>query len=351
MSPKTPKKGDVAADAAVYDAIRPAMHLGRLAPGMKLQEPALARVLGVSRERVRKALHRLVHEGWLTAVPNRGTFVPSLTVEEMREIYDVRSMLEAAIVRRLSAEHSTAAAKRLKSHVAEEKAATRRNDRGRLFALSGDFHILLAELCGNEELTKLVRALLTRSTMHFSLAAPERFHNVCRPHTSTATSSSEGESSQRKAERAKDKLMLAHLVGLVALQLWRSCRPLFTDHARERSSATDPTLDWTAQHPALLMNIESRRMRARSNEDDYRINARATTRRGIPSAIQEAIHHASSWPSSAASRPKIVSADSTIGHFQMRIVRTPGLRARRCVPRPASGARARDRGRSPAPLS
>ena len=38
---------------------------------------------------LRKALHRLVHEGWLTTVPNRGTFVPSLTVEEMREIYDV----------------------------------------------------------------------------------------------------------------------------------------------------------------------------------------------------------------------------------------------------------------------
>ena len=70
MSPKArPKKGDVAADAAVYDAIRRAMHRGRLAPGTKLQEPALARLLEVSRERVRKALHRLVHEGWLTAVP------------------------------------------------------------------------------------------------------------------------------------------------------------------------------------------------------------------------------------------------------------------------------------------
>ena len=51
-----PKKGDVAADAAVYDAIRRAMHRGRLAPGTKLQEPVLARVLKVSRERVRKAL-------------------------------------------------------------------------------------------------------------------------------------------------------------------------------------------------------------------------------------------------------------------------------------------------------
>ncbi len=104
--PRKPRKGDVAADEAVYGAIRRAMHMGRLSPGTKLQEPALARVLGVSRERVRKALHRLVHEGWLTAIPNRGTFVPTLTVEEMREIYDVRSMLEAAIVRRLSEGHT-----------------------------------------------------------------------------------------------------------------------------------------------------------------------------------------------------------------------------------------------------
>jgi DNA-binding GntR family transcriptional regulator len=218
MARKIVRKGNVAADEAVYAAIRRAMHMGRLAPGTKLQEPVLARVLKVSRERVRKALHRLVHEGWLAAVPNRGTFVPSLSVEEMREIYDVRSMLEAAIVRRLSAEHGAAAAKRLKAHIAAEKAAVRQDDRGRLFELSGDFHILLAELCGNEELTKLLRALLTRSTMHFSLAAPQQLHNCAGPHD-------HGDIVEAilggKTERAS-KLMLAHLVGLVELQ---SARP------------------------------------------------------------------------------------------------------------------------------
>jgi len=214
-------KADVAADAAVYDAIRRALHLGRLAPGTKLQEPTLARVLKVSRERVRKALHRLVHEGWLTAVANRGTFVPSLSVEEMREIYDVRAMLEAAIVRRLSAGHEGDTVRRLKEHIAEERAATRRNDRGRLFALSGDFHILLAELCGNRELSKLLRALLTRSTMHFSLAAPERLHDCAGPHEHGAIVAAILEG---KAEKAS-KLMLAHLAGLVALQSTRPAVP------------------------------------------------------------------------------------------------------------------------------
>lgn len=218
------RKGDVAADEAVYGAIRRAMHMGRLAPGTKLQEPALARVLKVSRERVRKALHRLVHEGWLTAVPNKGTFVPSLTVEEMREIYDVRSMLEAAIVRRLSEAHSATAAKKLKAHIAEERAALRTDDRGKLFKLSGEFHVLLAELCGNEELTKMLRGLLTRSTMHFSLAAPERLTNCAGPHD-------HGDIAEAiltaKTEKA-GKLMLAHLMGLVELQSARppSARPI-----------------------------------------------------------------------------------------------------------------------------
>ncbi len=60
--------------------------MGRLQPGTKLREAALGRLLKVSRERVRKALHRLVHEGWLEAVPNRGTFVPMLSNEEVRQI-------------------------------------------------------------------------------------------------------------------------------------------------------------------------------------------------------------------------------------------------------------------------
>jgi DNA-binding GntR family transcriptional regulator len=209
-----PRKGDVAMDKAVYEAIRRAMLMGRLLPGTKLKEPALGRVLKVSRERVRKALHRLVHEGWLEAVPNRGTFVPAVTFGEVREIYDVRTMLETAIVGRLCAEHSAPAAQRLKAHANEERRAVRNDDRGRLFGLSGEFHVLLAELCGNEQLTKLLRGLLTRSTMHFSLAAPERFQNCAGPHDHADIVKAILARDSRKAS----KLMLDHLLGLVEMQ-------------------------------------------------------------------------------------------------------------------------------------
>lgn len=215
-SPPRPqrRKGDVATDKAVYEAIRRAMHSGRLAAGTKLQEPALARVLNVSRERVRKALHRLVHEGWLEAVPNRGTFVPTLTIRQMREIYDIRMMLEAAVVRRLSVDHGARVGRRLKAHINAERQAVRNDDRGRLFGLSGDFHVLLAELCGNEQLTELLRRLLARSTMHFSLAAPQRFHNCAGPHDHADIVKAILDGDAEKAA----KLMLDHLIGLVTLQ-------------------------------------------------------------------------------------------------------------------------------------
>ena len=197
-------KGNVAIDKAVYDAIRRAMLMGRLLPGTKLREPALARVLKVSRE--------------LEAVPNRGTFVPALTIEEVREIYDVRTMLETAIVQRLCAEHGAPAAQRLKAHVSEERQAVRTDDRGRLFGLSGEFHILLSELCGNEQLSRLLRGLLTRSTMHFSLSAPERFHNCAGPHDHADIVKA---ILARDAKKAA-KLMLDHLLGLVEWQsAWR----------------------------------------------------------------------------------------------------------------------------------
>jgi DNA-binding GntR family transcriptional regulator len=175
-------KGNVAIDDAVYGAIRQAMLSGRLRPGAKLQEPVLARLLKVSRERVRKALHRLVHERWLEAVPNRGTFVPAPSVEELRELYEVRAILEDAVVARLARGTANGSAQKLRAHVAKERSAAKSSDRSRLFGLSTEFHALLAELCGNDQLSCTLRTLLPRSSLHFSLFAPPALHNCAGPH-------------------------------------------------------------------------------------------------------------------------------------------------------------------------
>ena len=214
-------KGNVAIDDAVYGAIRQAMLSGRLRPGTRLQEPVLARLLKVSRERVRKALHRLVHEHWLEAVPNRGTVVPAPSVEELRELYEVRGILEDAVVAKLAGVATNGAAQRLKAHVAEERSAVRSGDRGRLFGLSTEFHALLAELCGNEQLSRTLRTLLPRSSLHFSLFAPPELHNCAGPHDHgdivKALLAGEGDKARM--------LMRDHLSGLVDLLSTREDPP------------------------------------------------------------------------------------------------------------------------------
>ena len=207
------RKGDVETDSAVYDAIRQAMLSGRLRPGTKLQEPVLARLLEVSRERVRKALHRLVHERWLDAVPNRGTLVPAPSVDELRELYEVRGILEDAVVDRLAKRSGGGRAQRLKAHVAEERAAVKSGDRGRLFGLSTEFHSLLAALGGNEQLARTLDTLLPRSSLHFSLFAPPEFENCAGPHDhgDIVKAVLAGDADKARA------LMRAHLAGLVDL--------------------------------------------------------------------------------------------------------------------------------------
>ena len=66
-----------------------------MAPGTRLREVEIADAFGVSRQSLRAALADLVHQGLLRRAPHRGVWVPSLTEEELRDIYDVRGVLEA----------------------------------------------------------------------------------------------------------------------------------------------------------------------------------------------------------------------------------------------------------------
>ena len=150
------RKGDVAADEAVYGAIRRAMHMGRLAPGTKLQEPALARVLeGEPRARAQGAAPagpRGLAAGGAQSrhlragADGRGDAARSTTCARCWRPPSCGASAPSTARRRRSGSRRTSTRRRQ---------AVRTDDRGRLFGLSGEFHVLLAELCGNDELTQL----------------------------------------------------------------------------------------------------------------------------------------------------------------------------------------------------
>lgn len=84
----------------VYQILRDEICRGKYPPGCWLQEVELTEYLGVSRSPVREALRRLVADGLLMEVPNKGVFVKEFTCRDIDEIFDMRLMLETYAIRK-----------------------------------------------------------------------------------------------------------------------------------------------------------------------------------------------------------------------------------------------------------
>ena len=80
---------------SVYDALIDLIVGGELSPGQHMVETDLAHQLGVSRQPIREALHRMEAEGWVDLRPSQGAFVHVPTDSEVDELLDVRALLEA----------------------------------------------------------------------------------------------------------------------------------------------------------------------------------------------------------------------------------------------------------------
>jgi DNA-binding GntR family transcriptional regulator len=83
----------------VVDELRQAIIAGRLAPGARLIERALIEMLGVSRTVLREALRQLESEGLIAVLPNKGPVVRELTIEEAKDLYSIRAVLEGLAAR------------------------------------------------------------------------------------------------------------------------------------------------------------------------------------------------------------------------------------------------------------
>jgi DNA-binding GntR family transcriptional regulator len=163
-----------AIDDDVHGALTQALFEGRLAPGSKLPEHRLATIFGVSRERVRKVLHRLVAERRLERIPRRGTFVPNPSPEEIRTVYRAHRVFETGVLTQLVKELNETIISRIDAHLTEEREVASHADRAASVRLSGEFHMLLVDSLESPELSHFLRELLARSSLMVSAFEPVR---------------------------------------------------------------------------------------------------------------------------------------------------------------------------------
>jgi DNA-binding GntR family transcriptional regulator len=145
----------------IYAALRSEIIIGHRKPGERLVIDDLKDRFGTSVTPVRDALHMLNQEGLVTIKPRSGYFITRITLKELRDMLELREILEAAAAERAAAAITDAQLDALKNVHAgyagdDDRAYTRYTDENRRF------HYLLAQASGNQELALALRHLHDR---------------------------------------------------------------------------------------------------------------------------------------------------------------------------------------------
>lgn len=185
---------------SVYEALLKLVVAGRLRPRQHLVETELARQLGVSRQPVREALHRLRADGWVEFRPNGGAFVHVPSTHEVDELLAVRALLEVEAARLAACRAGQHELARLEEICGQGEDAVRDRDVARFIAANHDFHAALAELAGNTVLAQLWKGVARRARWHYHLVAPLRMRASCTEHRKIARAIASGD--ERRAAAA-----------------------------------------------------------------------------------------------------------------------------------------------------
>ncbi|MGB8813696.1 MAG: GntR family transcriptional regulator [Paracoccaceae bacterium] len=137
----------------------------RLPAGTKLSESGLCEAFGVGRMRIRRSLLLLASREVVELHPNRGAFVASPTVVQAREVFEARCAIEPNVAR-LAVERATPAdILALEQHLKQEEVAHETGNRRDAIRLSGQFHIMLAQIAANGVMLRMIKELITRTSL------------------------------------------------------------------------------------------------------------------------------------------------------------------------------------------
>ncbi len=147
------------AQSVVLSALREDIVSGVLGPGDQLVQETLAERYGVSRVPLREALKMLESEGQVINHPNRGYFVAELSVDDLREVYYLRSLLEDAALRQAIPTLDDADIEDIAALCDEIDDAALAEDVVLMAAANRRFHFAIYDAAGMPRLSRLLRQL------------------------------------------------------------------------------------------------------------------------------------------------------------------------------------------------
>ena len=179
-------------------------------PGQWLQENDVATQLNVSRSPVRAALKSLVHDGLVIELPNKGVFVREFSPQDIRDIFDMRSMMESYAITSSPKNLQSAITETLNSLIAQLVETNRQEDLNHYIKFDTKLHDTIIELGGNVLLSSTYHQL--RSMLQpfrvYSLLGKERFDASVEEHRSIVSCICRGDI-EKAIQENKQHLTLA----------------------------------------------------------------------------------------------------------------------------------------------
>lgn len=144
---------------AAYGELKSAIIDQRFRPGDLLRESAIGRDLGISKTPVREALLKLEQDGLVRLVPFRGAQVSGYDADDVREIFELRAILQSECARHAAIEADEGVIAALRANVADSRVAHQADDLDAVVRLFDDFDDVLMSRLHNRRLQSIIANL------------------------------------------------------------------------------------------------------------------------------------------------------------------------------------------------
>jgi len=177
----------------VAERIREMILDGTFALGERLIEGHSAEQLGVSRNPVREAIRSLEATGLVEVIPRKGAHVSRIDVEEVRQIQELRSVIEPLAAELAAERHTDDDVRQLTDCIDRGLAATKSGDKVLAAACHRDFHIALEHAAQNPYIERALGPLRQRTELVFSVLQEERGEVTWKEHSAIRDAVAKGD--------------------------------------------------------------------------------------------------------------------------------------------------------------
>ena len=186
-----------------YQRIKKLIVSNSYSAGVPLREQELIKKLRMSRTPIREALRKLEHENLVEIIPQKGAFVTNISPQRLRELFQVREIIEPRVTELATPTISIAKLSDIERQVLHLR-SKKEIDCSEAQRMDEKLHDLILTTVGNKILVRIVRALMTDITRacHFAMTKPENVQKLLEQHLEIIAALK-----ARNSEKARQKMV------------------------------------------------------------------------------------------------------------------------------------------------